>query len=240
MATYLGEKLHTNAALPALLPGARGAALLWQGAAAATGLVLGAGRGHGGCAAIAGGQTGRGRLGRVPGAGRGTGSSTFFRGGLCQSRTGGGHRHYGPAGGGGRLADAAFPVPGAARAVPVAGHRRCLPATVCPRAVGSGPGGSRSGRAVRRLFRHAGRNRRGQHRPGGSCHGGQPRAVLCGAGRGTGQLGRCLPLPRRTPALRGCVCGGLHAGRAGCARCRRCAAAVCGRGCGLDGGAGRA
>ena len=41
MATYLGEKLHTNVQLPAILPGARGAALLWQGAAAATGLVLG-------------------------------------------------------------------------------------------------------------------------------------------------------------------------------------------------------
>ena len=50
MATYLGEKLHTNAALPALLPGARGAALLWQGAAAATGLVLGAGQVYGGAA----------------------------------------------------------------------------------------------------------------------------------------------------------------------------------------------
>ena len=50
MATYLGEKLHTNAALPALLPGARGAALLWQGAAAATGLVLGTGRVYGGAA----------------------------------------------------------------------------------------------------------------------------------------------------------------------------------------------
>ena len=28
MATYLGEKLHTNVQLPAILPGARGAALL--------------------------------------------------------------------------------------------------------------------------------------------------------------------------------------------------------------------
>ena len=44
MATYLGEKLHTNVQLPAILPGARGAALLWQGAAAATGLGLGAGQ----------------------------------------------------------------------------------------------------------------------------------------------------------------------------------------------------
>lgn len=50
MATYLGEKLHTNVQLPAILPGARGAALLWQGAAAATGLVLGAGQVYGGAA----------------------------------------------------------------------------------------------------------------------------------------------------------------------------------------------
>ena len=50
MATYLGEKLHPNVALPAILPGARGAALLWQGAAAATGLVLGAGQVYGGAA----------------------------------------------------------------------------------------------------------------------------------------------------------------------------------------------
>ena len=50
MATYLEEKLHTNVQLPAILPGARGAALLWQGAAAATGLVLGAGQVYGGAA----------------------------------------------------------------------------------------------------------------------------------------------------------------------------------------------
>ena len=50
MATYLGEKLHTNVQLPAILPGARGAALLWQGAAAATGLVMGAGQVYGGAA----------------------------------------------------------------------------------------------------------------------------------------------------------------------------------------------
>ena len=44
MATYLGEKLHTNVQLPAILPGARGAALLWQGAALLGGAALGAGQ----------------------------------------------------------------------------------------------------------------------------------------------------------------------------------------------------
>ena len=40
MAVLSGERLHTN--MDKLLPGARSAALLWQGAALAGGLALGA------------------------------------------------------------------------------------------------------------------------------------------------------------------------------------------------------
>ena len=83
-----------------------------------------------------------------------------------------------------------------AGAVPVAGHRGRLPAAVCPRAVGSGPGGGRSSRAVRRLCRHVGGDRCGQHHAGGGHHGGQPEPLLRGAGGGTGKPGGSLPLPR--------------------------------------------
>ena len=45
MAVLSGERLHTN--IDKLLPGARSAALLWQGAALAGGLALGAGQVYG-------------------------------------------------------------------------------------------------------------------------------------------------------------------------------------------------
>ena len=48
MAALSGERLHTN--MDKLLPGARSAALLWQGAALAGGLALGAGQVYGGAA----------------------------------------------------------------------------------------------------------------------------------------------------------------------------------------------
>ena len=48
MAVLSGERLHTN--MDKLLPGARSAALLWQGAALAGGLALGAGQVYGGAA----------------------------------------------------------------------------------------------------------------------------------------------------------------------------------------------
>ena len=48
MAVLSGERLHTN--MDKLLPGARSAALLWQGAARAGGLALGAGQVYGGAA----------------------------------------------------------------------------------------------------------------------------------------------------------------------------------------------
>ena len=48
MAVLSGERLHTN--IDKLLPGARSAALLWQGAALAGGLALGAGQVYGGAA----------------------------------------------------------------------------------------------------------------------------------------------------------------------------------------------
>ena len=197
--------------------------------------------GHRGGAAAAAGQAQhekRGHLGRVSGAGVGPGGRTFFRGRLRRPVPGGGHRHHGAAGGGVCLADAPFPLPGAAGAVPVAGHRGRLPAAVCPRAVGSGPGGGRSSRAVRRLCRHAGGDRCCQHHVGGGHYGGQPEPLLRGAGGGTGKPGGSLPLPRRAPALCWRFCGGLRAGSLGRPRCRRCAAAVCGRGCGPWRGAG--
>ena len=48
MAVLSGERLHEN--MERLLPGARTAALLWQGAALAGGVLLGAGRVYGGAA----------------------------------------------------------------------------------------------------------------------------------------------------------------------------------------------
>lgn len=211
MATYLGEKLHTNVQLPAILPGARGAALLWQGAAAATGLVLGAGQVYGGAApfglaftmvcpplylfAAAGGVlisslafqpavlgvkvvaalTATVAVRRLlqdkpntKNAGIWAGclalalvqaAVLFFAGGYVDLSQAAATGTTGAAGGGVCLADAPFPLPGAAGAVPVAGHRGRLPAAVCPRAVGSGPGGGRSSRAVRRLCRHIGGDR---------------------------------------------------------------------------------
>ena len=95
--------------------------------------------------------------------------------------------------------------------MPVAGHRGRLPAAVCPRAVGPGPGGGRSSRAVRRLCRHVGGDRCGQHHVGGGHYGGQPEPLLRGAGGGTGKPGGSLPLPRRAPALCWRFCGGLGA-----------------------------
>ena len=50
MAVLSGERLHTN--MDKLLPGARSAALLWQGAALAGGLALGAGQVYGGAAPL--------------------------------------------------------------------------------------------------------------------------------------------------------------------------------------------
>lgn len=197
--------------------------------------------GHCGGAAAAAGQAQhekRGHLGRVSGAGVGPGGRTFFRGRLRRPVPGGGHRHHGAAGGGVCLADAPFPLPGAAGAVPVAGHRGRLPAAVCPagRWLRAWRWPQQPGCAPplparwRRPLWSASRWRRPLRRPA------EP--LLRGAGGGTGKPGGSLPLPRRAPALCWRFCGGLRAGSLGRPRCRRCAAAVCGRGCGPWRGAG--
>ncbi len=93
---------------------------------------------------------------------------------------------------------------GAARRLPVAGCGYGMPAALCRRALGSGPGAGAGGRAVRGHRRHAGADRRAEHCAGGGHHGVRADTGFCGAGRGHGEPGRGLPLPGERGAVPGC------------------------------------
>ena len=263
MAVLNGERMHDT--MERLLPGARSAALLWQGAAVLGGAALGAGQVYGGAAPFglalvigcppsyclaaaqgspprsrptersapppqdaAGRQAGRGcrgcRVGaashRWPHRGRGAGGLPDADGGAgAANRAGGGtfqpgaDRHggvYGAAGRGFWLGVRAFSGAGAARRLPVAGCGYGMLAALCRRALGSGPGAGRGGRAVRGHRRHAGADRRAEHCAGGGHHGVGADTGLRRAGCGAGESGGVLPLPGGAGPLRRGVCGGLR------------------------------
>lgn len=228
MAVLNGERMHDT--MERLLPGARSAALLWQGAAALGGAALGAGQVYGGaapfglalvigcppsyCLAAALGTLAAGlafqpmllgvklavaavaaaavrRLidGRS-GAGALAGCLTLTGGAGAANRAGGGtfqpgaDRHggvYGAAGRGFWLGVRAFSGAGAARRLPVAGCGYGMLTALCRRALGSGPGAGRGGRAVRGHRRHAGADRRAEH---------------CAGRRPSRRRGRHWPTPR--------------------------------------------
>ena len=234
--------------------GLRRGCAVWAGAGHRLPAVLlpGRGAGHAGGGAgvpadAAGRQAGRGCRGcrggaaahRWPPRGRGAGGLPDADGGAgAANRTGGGtfqpgaDRHggvYGAAGRGFWLGVRAFSGAGAARRLPVAGCGYGMPAALCRRALGSGPGAGRGGRAVCGHRRHAGADRRAEHCAGGGHHGVGADTGLRRAGCGAGQSGGILPLPGGAGPLRRSVCGGLH--RGGTGRARRCQCAAAGGQC---------
>ena len=106
----------------------------------------------------------------------------------------------------------------APRRLPVAGHAGRLrpaagPDLVCPR-----PGAVCAGRAVRRLCRQPGAERRAGRGAGRRRDRRHPFFELCGAGGGAGHAGRGRAVPRRTLALCRRVCRRVCPGCAGRAR----------------------